>query len=717
MKQHMKRVLRTALLGTLAATMLVTSAPTKADEGMWLLPLMQQQNYEKMREMGLRLTPGEIYNPDAPAITDAIVRFGRGCSGSVVSDQGLIFTNHHCGYNEIRQHSTVQHNYLRDGFYATTLQEELPNPGLTVTFTDRVVDVTDFVLSNKLVKKGGTSSKILNKVAEEWYKKNINKKIPFGTQLTLKPFYEGNKYYLFVQTVYFDVRLVAAPPSSVGKFGEDTDNWVWPRHSGDFSVFRVYTDAQGRPAKYSPDNIPMKPKKFLKIAKKRTGEGDFGLMIGFPGTTNHFYTAKEVAERRDIDNDVRIRMRDVRQNEMIDEMRNDEALNIQYASKYAGSTNAYKNAKGSNWAINKMNLEKVKGDQVERLLQYARENGKQEYIDAVKTLDEIVERRAPIRKRIWMIDEALMRAIEAVKAPVLSKNAIKDLQAGGEKQQTAIQSALKAYDGYFNKDYSRALDKKVSKAMLKAYTAETAYEDLPEALKDIQTVFNGDVDQYVENLWDKTVLQTRESYEAFLKNFNPETYKQDPLVRLVTSVRDMARELSTLSSVDNQAFKNARQTYIKGFLEMDGELNLWPDANSTIRYTFGKVKGYSPRDNVYYGHQTTAEGVLEKYDPNNPEYALLPSVKELIEQGDNRKRPVNFCLTTHTTGGNSGSPVVDGYGRLIGLNFDRNWEGVGGDIQYLPDYQRSIICDVHYVVFILQDYLKADRLIDELVLE
>ncbi|KGN91591.1 S46 family peptidase [Porphyromonas canoris] len=703
-----KTMISKGLNGLIAAVILLVCSggytSVRADEGMWLLPLMSKQNYNKMVKKGLKLRATDIYNPNGTSIKDAIVIFDRGCTGSIVSDKGLVFTNHHCGYDQIRAHSTVDQNYLRDGFYANSMKDELPNPGTTVTFTERIEDVTKYVDTffdkHKNLSPKATEAETLKLIGETWYKEIIGGEMPFGTQVSLRPFYEGNKHYLFVQKVYHDIRLVAAPPSCVGKYGEDTDNWVWPRHSGDFSVFRVYTDKNGNPAKYDPDNIPLKPRRYLQVASKPVAKGEFAMVIGFPGRTNHFYTTSEVVERRDIDNDIRIRMREIRQNNLLEEMRKDEALNIMYASKYAYSTNAYKNAIGSNWAINKMQLEKVKQAQTDKLIRYAEKNNKPEYKAAVATIERMVKNRAHVRKQMWLIDEALLRAVEAISVPIIPKEEI---------TKPNVEKVLKAYDDFFNKDYSRMLDVKVMKAMIRAYMVETDVNDLPGALKDVKNV-----EKYVEDLWNTTIYRSRESYREFLFNFSPEVYLKDPLVRLVTSVRNRYNGLKEALAQEDKSFAEARKIYVKGLLEMEGELNLWPDANSTLRYTFGKVEGYSPKDNVFYGHSTTMEGVLEKYDPNNPEYALLPDIKALAEKPENRKKRVNFCATTHTTGGNSGSPVIDAYGRLIGLNFDRNWEGVGGDIQYLPNYQRSIICDVDYVLFILNDYLGADRLIKEM---
>lgn len=706
------KMLSAAFLATLLC------APSlRADEGMWLLPYLKQQNIKRMQEMGLTLSAEQIYSPGKGSVIDAIVHFDGGCTGEVVSSQGLLLTNHHCGYDQIREHSTVQNNFLRNGFYAPTMKDELPNPGLVVTFIDEIVDITDFV--NAYLKKAKCndpmeylSRKYLSKIADAWYKKNRGKKAGYVV-LDLAPFYEGNKFFLSVSKEYSDVRLVAAPPTSIGSYGEDTDNWVWPRHSGDFCVFRIYTDKDGKPAKYDPNNVPLKPKHYFKVNSGGLNENDFVMIMGYPGRTNHFYTAAEVAERRDIDNTVRIDMRKVRQETMLAEMRADEAVKIQYASKYARSTNAYKNAIGSNWAIRKMDFEGMKKAQQEKLAKYATENNKPEYIEAMKKIEEMVAQRADFRRQVWMIDEGLIRAVETVSAPVLDEKTFAELKADAGKRRKFMDEK---YTTIFNKDYNKEVDRKVTKAMLTAFINGTAVANLPAVLRDAK-----DIDAFVDRLIDKSIYMDAAALEAAITTGDYATYNADPVVRLAKDVNARFKEVKDKVAGFDREFARVRKTYVKGVMEMEGEMNVWPDANSTIRYTFGQLKGYIPRDNVYYGFQTTMDGVMEKEDPTNPEYTLSPKLKDIYNRKDfgsyalaNGKMPVDICATTHTTGGNSGSPVIDKYGNLVGLNFDRNWEGVGGDINYLADYQRSIICDVRYVLLILDKYLGAQRLIDEM---
>lgn len=715
------------LMGALA--LLIVAPWAMADEGMWMLQFLKQQNLKKMQEMGLQLSAEEIYNPGKGAVGDAVVQFGGGCTGEIMSAQGLVFTNHHCGYGDIQNHSSVTHNYLRDGFYARELRDELPNPGLTVTITEEIVDATDYLHS--YLKRVGESDPLvymrrayLRQVAEEWYKEHRGE-LTSGVSLDMAPFYEGNRYYLFVKKIYSDVRLVAAPPSCIGKFGADTDNWDWPRHSGDFSVFRIYTAPDGSPAEYSASNIPLRPKYYLKVNASGVQEGDFVMMMGYPGTTNHFYTPAEVRERIEIDNQIRIDLRRVRQEAMWEQMLKDEAVNIQYADKYQGSTNAYKNAIGTNWAAKKMGFEQIKQAMVDKLLAYAKANNKPEYAEAVSKIEEMVSERATLRALAKIYNEGLWRAVETVKAPIISSE--EELSRLSDKAEAEKWYTQKV-EGYFDKDYNKEVDREVTKAMFvavldyidKVTEGETLSIELyaPTFIRKIMA----DDAEGLRMLFDQSLYFDKERMLSTLaEGGTMEAYLADGVAQLALSVRRDIEVINEALSQYDRDFAHARQTMLRGMLEMEGEMNLWPDANSTLRYTFGKIKGYSPRDNVYYGHQTTMEGVMEKWDDESPEFYLLPKVVEIYEQKDfgswalpNGKMPVNIVATTHTTGGNSGSPLINGKGELVGINFDRNWEGVGGDIEYLPDYQRSIILDVRYLLLVLDKYLGADRLIEEL---
>lgn len=711
------------LLSVLAAAL---SLPAVADEGMWLLPLLQQQKFPEMQALGLKLQDYDIYSPDSASLKDAVVIFGGGCTGEIVSPDGLLLTNHHCGYGQIQQHSTLEHDYLTDGFWATTREQELPNPGLTVTFIDKIEDVTDYV-KKELEKDTDPQSmnflspKYLNGLAKAKVGEKFLQDNP-GTEVEIKAFYGGNVYYMFTKKIYSDIRLVGAPPSSVGKFGADTDNWMWPRHTGDFSVFRVYADANGNPAEYSESNVPLRPKRWFKISVKGVEEDDYAMMMGFPGRTNKYYTSWEVAERRDIDNTVRINIRNLRQEVMLDEMLKDPSVRIQYASKYAGSTNAYKNAIGSNWAIKKRNFEQVKKEEQDRLIAWAQKNNESSYPEALSTLEQIVSDRKDLRFRSWMLDEAILRGIEFTKVPT-EVQSVSDALKGKDRneQQKQIRLLDMAYHRFADKDYAPEVDKKIAKVMLKEYRRLVPAKSQPAYFSLIDKKFKGDVDRFVDYLFDKSIYGSEENFDKFKTRPSVKTLEQDPMILFAKSVQEEKANLNAALADFDTGYALAHKEYVKGLLAMYQDKANFPDANFSLRLTYGQVKGYRPKDAVYYNCQTTLDGVMEKEDSTNWEFVVPSRLKALYEAKDfgryqmpDGRMPVAFSATTHTTGGNSGSPVLNANGELIGINFDRNWEGVGGDIQYLPDYQRSIIVDIRYVLFLIDKYAGAGYLLEEM---
>ena len=715
-----------------------------ADEGMWMLHLLKQQKFSEMRKLGLELEDYDIYNPDGRSLKDAVVFFGRGCTGEVISSQGLVLTNHHCGYGQIQSHSTLENNYLEDGFWAMTKAEELANPGLTVTFIDRMEDVTDYVKQclerDKAQDTDGVfflSPSYLNRIARE--KAGEEFLAAPGIEVEIKPFFNGNQYYMFTKKVYSDVRLVGAPPSSIGKFGADTDNWTWPRHSGDFSLFRIYADKEGNPAGYSPENVPLKPKQWLRISSAGVNEDDFAMMLGFPGTTHKYYTSWEVAERRDIDNRVRIDMREIRQNAMLEEMLNDPAVNIQYAAKYSGSTNAYKNAIGTNWAIDMRDFEQLKLEQQNRLLDWSKDNRKPQYAEALDEIERMVGERADLRYRSWMLNEGIIRGVEFSNVPQKGWNMLCRVlngtgpdEADNNRQADIEKTILQLKEDYAlfaDKDYNIDVDKKVSAAMISEYVRLIDREKQPAFFDLLHTQCDGDVKAFIDYVFAHSLFGNPETWilfsadpQLFIANKGRvEQLLNDPMFLFARSVSEEALSLTNQLSKYDVPFSLARRTYLEGILAMDGPYTHFPDANLTLRLTYGQVKGYQPRDAVYYNYQTTLKGVMEKEDPENWEFVVADKLKELYLQKDfgnyalaDGGMPVNFVATTHSTGGNSGSPVLNGKGELIGLNFDRNWEGVGGDIQYLPDYQRSIIVDIRYVLFVIDKFAGAGHLMDEL---
>ena len=713
--------MRKSLFALLVA--LGVSSLARADEGMWLLEQLSKK-YPELVKRGLAMQEYDLYNPNGTSLKDAVVHFDGGCTGEVISSQGLVLTNHHCGYDAIQKLSSVEHNYLEDGYWARSFAEELPAEGVVVSFVDKIEDVTAYVQAElKKIRKGTGMEYLSRHYLDGLARKRVGEaylKAHPGTSVEIRPFYNGNKYLMFTNKVYSDIRFVGAPPSAVGKFGADTDNWKYPRHVGDISIFRIYADANGNPAPYSKSNMPLKPKRWFNISTDGVQKEDLAMIMGFPGRTNHFFLPSEVEEWKTIDNDIRIRMRQIRQEVMLKDMLADPKVNIMYAAKYARSQNAYKRAIGANFGIEKNNFKATKQQEMESLLEWSKANAPKSYrsyAEAIATIDKAIAGRRDMRRQFWYLDEGLWQAIEATRAP------------GVDDPLTATDRAFVAYN---NKDYLPALDAKIAKAELAEYTSQIDRKDWPEAIADGIDQF-GSVESYVDVMFAQSTFTTPEGFEAF-KKLSPKEQQvvltTDLMSRFAASVRTKREQLTRALRAFDNPIDLARRTYVGGILAQRGEENLWPDANSTLRFTFGNVRGYSPVDGVEYQVPTTLRGVMEKEDPTSWEFAVPARLKEIYAKqlyGAGQRwafknafggyeMPVNFAATTHTTGGNSGSPVFNKYGDLIGINFDRNWEGVGGDIQYLPSYQRSIICDIRYVLLLIDQLGECPRLIDELSL-
>lgn len=713
--------MRKSLFALLVA--LGVSSLARADEGMWLLEQLSKK-YPELVKRGLAMQEYDLYNPNGTSLKDAVVHFDGGCTGEVISSQGLVLTNHHCGYDAIQKLSSVEHNYLEDGYWAKSFAEELPAEGVVVTFVDKIEDVTAYVQAElKKIRKGTGMEYLSRHYLDDLARKRVGEaylKAHPGTTVEIRPFYNGNKYLMFTNKVYSDIRFVGAPPSAVGKFGADTDNWKYPRHAGDISIFRIYADANGNPAPYSKSNVPLKPKRWFNISTDGVQKEDLAMIMGFPGRTNHFFLPSEVEEWKTIDNDIRIRMRQIRQEVMLKDMLADPKVNIMYAAKYARSQNAYKRAIGANFGIEKNNFKATKQQEMESLLEWSKANAPKSYrsyADAIATIDKAIAGRRDMRRQFWYLDEGLWQAIEATRAP------------GADDPLTATDRAFLAYN---NKDYLPALDAKIAKAELAEYTRQIDRKDWPEAIAEGIDQF-GSVESYVDVMFAQSTFTTPEGFEAF-KKLSPKEQQvvltTDLMSRFAASVRTKREQLTKALRAFDNPIDLARRTYVGGILAQRGADNLWPDANSTLRFTFGNVRGYSPVDGVEYQVPTTLRGVMEKEDPTSWEFAVPARLKEIYAKqlygagqrwafknaSGGYEMPVNFVATTHTTGGNSGSPVFNKYGDLIGINFDRNWEGVGGDIQYLPSYQRSIICDIRYVLLLIDQLGECPRLIDELSL-
>ena len=708
-----------------------------ADEGMWMLTDLQKQNEVAMTELGLLIPTNQIYNPDGIALKDAVVHFGGGCTGEVISAEGLVLTNHHCGYGAIQQHSSVEHDYLTDGFWAMSREEELPCKGLTVTYIDRILDVTDYV--NEQLKTdddpNGTnylSPKYLKTVADRFAKSEGIALTP-GRKLELKAFYGGNRYYLFVKTTYSDIRMVGAPPSSIGKFGADTDNWMWPRHTGDFSMFRIYADKDGKPAAYSKDNVPLKVKKHLTISLDGYRKGDFTFVMGFPGRNWRYMISDEVEERMQTTNFMRHHVRDVRQKALMKQMLQDDAVRIHYASKYASSANYWKNAIGMNEGLIHLNVLDTKKQQQEKLLAYGRKTGTDTYQKAFDAIREIVSKRHDAVYHQQAIYEVCKLGTEFYKIPSTDQ-VLEALKQGykvphATKEINPLDHALsrlgKQADKFFNKDYSPEVDRKVSKALLKTYAELIPAEQRISIFRVIDKKFKGDIDAFVDACFDTSIFRSREAFDRFMAKPDAKTIENDLMVQYAKSVDEGYKKTDQAMKAETDAYNLAHKTWVEGMMKLKQQEGtpIYPDANSTLRLTYGKIGSYSPKDGVEYSYYTTLKGVMEKEDPDNFEFVVPAKLKELYNNKDfgryamkNGEMPICFATATDNTGGNSGSPVFNSKGELIGTGFDRNYEGLTGDIAYNPQLQRAACVDIRYTLFIIDKFAGAKHLIDEMTI-
>ena len=704
--------------------LLVCSA--KADEGMWLLQLMQQQHsIDMMKKQGLKLEAQDLYNPNGVSLKDAVGIFGGGCTGEIISPEGLILTNHHCGYASIQQHSSVEHDYLTDGFWATSRDQELPTPGLKFTFIERIEDITDIV-NAKIAAKEITESQsftggFLESLAKELYEKS-DLKDKKGIVPQALPFYAGNKFYLFYKKIYPDVRMVAAPPSSVGKFGGETDNWMWPRHTGDFSMFRIYADANGEPAEYNASNTPLKTKKHLAISIKGLKEGDYAMIMGFPGRTSRYLTVSEVKERMESTNEPRIRIRGARLAVLKEVMNASDKIRIQYANKYAGSSNYWKNSIGMNKAIIDNNVLGTKAEQEAKFAEFAKAQNNAEYAGVVKKIDDLVAQTAPLNYQLTCLTEVFFGAIE-YGSTMLTKTR----EALEEKNDSLIKVRLEAlkesYKNIHNKDYDHEVDRKVAKVLLPLYAEMIPVDQRPAIYKVIEQKYKGDYDKFVDDMYDKSIFANQTNFEKFLKKPTVKAIDEDLALQYAQSKYDQySNLLGQLKELDKE-LTLLHKTYIRGLGEMKLPVPSYPDANFTIRLTYGNVKPYDPKDGVHYNYYTTTKGILEKENPEDREFVVPAKLKELIEKKDygryalpNGDMPVCFLSTNDITGGNSGSPVLNENGELIGCAFDGNWESLSGDINFDNNLQRCINLDIRYVLFILEKLGNCGHLINEMTI-
>lgn len=703
--------------------LITLSSFVRADEGMWLPLFIERLNYVDMQKEGLKLTAEEIYSINHSSLKDAIIQFGNGCTGEIISDQGLVLTNHHCGYGAIQSHSTIDHDYLADGFWAMKKSEELRNEGLTARFLVRIEDVTKKVLEglNDQMSETERAEKITQ------ISKTITDEAEKGTGYSARvaSFFKGNEFYLFVYEVFRDVRLVGAPPSSIGKFGADTDNWMWPRHTGDFSIFRVYTNAEGKPADYSENNVPLKPKHHLPVSLGGVEKGDFAMIMGYPGRTDRYMTSWGVDQAINISNPTVVSIRDKKLEIMRQDMDADRAVNIKYASKYAGIANYWKYFIGQTRGLKRLKVYEEKQKTEAEFANFAKspENAAKygtvltDIASAYKTLNEYAIQRTYFGEAIAGGAEIMSLALSF--RTLASEMALE--KPDQEKIKKIKESLKKGAERHF-KNYNLPTDIKLMEAMLKMYYENVPVSQQPADFRALVAKNKNNFSKIAASLYSKSFLTDKASVDAFIENPDKKKLSKDPVYKLALSFFNKFTENQSATKDATTLLEKSNRLFMAGLREMQPDRKFYPDANSTMRLTYGKVLDYYPADAVHYNYFTTMKGIMEKEDSTNWEFEVPGKLKELYEKkdfgryGKNGEMPVCFLSTNDITGGNSGSPVINGKGELIGLAFDGNWEAMSGDIKFEPELQRTISVDIRYVLFIIDKYAGAMNLIDELTL-
>ena len=712
----MKRIL--ILVFVLATTF------ARADEGMWLPLLIERLNYVDMQKEGLKLTAEEIYSVNHSSLKDAIIQFGNGCTGEMISSQGLLLTNHHCGYGSIQSHSTIDHDYLTDGFWAMSLDEELPNEGLTARFLVRIEDVSQTILDQ--LNDQMTESERNAKISE--ISRSIQNDATKGTgyDARVASFFNGNEFYLFVYEVFRDVRLVGAPPSSIGKFGADTDNWMWPRHTGDFSMFRIYTDANGNPADYSKDNIPMKPKHHLPVSLNGYEKGDFAMIMGYPGSTDRYLTSWGVSLAIETSNPTIVKIREKKLAIMRQDMDANREVGIKYASKYAGISNYWKYFIGQTRGLKRLKVledkQKIEAD----FTQWVNTDPgrKAKYGNALSDIESAYKVFGEYTLQRWYFIESIVRGAEIMTLAQSFSSLGSELKAddpSDDKIARLIENLNKSVEKHF-KNYNAPTDIKLLEAMLQMYYENVPVNQQPEAFRSQVAKFKGDFHKLASSFFAKSIFAEQARVNAFLAKPSLKVLEKDPAYSLMKTMIETYRENQKKMEEANDLVDRGNRLFVAGLRAMHPDQKFYPNANSTMRLTYGKILDYIPADAVHYNYYTTMKGIMEKEDPSNWEFVVPARLKELYEKKDfgrygmNGEMPVAFLSTTDITGGNSGSPVLNGYGELIGIAFDGNWEAMSGDIAFEPDLQRTISVDIRYVMFIVDKYAGATNIIKELTI-
>ena len=714
--------IRTLVLA-LVMTLVLPNA-VRADEGMWLLSLIGK-NYQDMQKAGFKLTPEDIYSINKSCLKDAIVGLGNAgspfwhfCTGEIISSKGLVSTNHHCGYGKLQEHSSVEHDYLRDGFWAYSMDQELPNPGLTASILVRMEDVTAKVkeaLTDEMSESDRQTAieKVSKMIADEAVK---------GTQYnaTVKPMFNDNQFFLFVHIIYKDVRLVGAPPSSMGKFGGDTDNWSWPRHTCDFSMFRIYTAPDGSPAEYSKDNVPLSPKHHLPVNAGEIKDGDFAMVMGFPGTTDHFLTSYGLEETMNITNKLVYEIRTVKINILREEMAASQATRIKYASKYASCSNYWKYSNEQNKALKALNTMGVKKEVEKDYMQWASRQTNPKYSRALDLIKKGYAARATVEEAQLYLREGLLSGPESPLFAFRISNTFKKVL---ENDPKADLSFIQGYIDNFYKDFDVNVEKRLVSSLFKYVVDHMNPDYCPQFLLDANKKYKGKFDEYTEKLFSKSIFADPEKLAKFMNKPNIKSLDKDPLVQVGNNIYEAYVALGDQVPQEVQDnLERGIRDFTDGILQInDGKKLMSPDANSTIRLTYGNVKSYDPRDGVSYHYYTTLRGVIEKEDPESSEFAVPARLKELYAKKEfgryaNKDGELPTCFITNNdiTGGNSGSPVINGKGQLIGLAFDGNSEAMSGDIDFEENLQRCICLDSRYMLWVIDIFAGAKNLIEEM---
>jgi hypothetical protein len=708
---------------SLIAALTLTLMVARADEGMWLPYSLNGQNLAEMQAMGCKLTAEQIFSFNQPSIKDAIVQFGGGCTGEIISPEGLLLTNHHCGLGYVQKHSSIEHDYLTDGFWAKSKGEELPNAGLSVLFLNKVEDVTEAVLKGVTAQTTETErEELIGKNARQLEK---DRKGDRNVRIEIVPFYSGNQYILFEYDEYKDVRLVCCPPWGIGKFGADTDNWTWPRHKGDFNIFRVYTAPDGSPATYSADNVPMKSKWYLPINLGGVKPGDYAMILGYPGSTDRYstsYTVKNVIEE---EGPAIIDCRTTKLDNYRKHMDADQEVFIMYASKQASVSNYWKYYIGQVKQLKRNHVYERRLAQEEDFMNWVNADPKRkaEYGDIFvgiqqkwNILDEIEKSFVYHREAGWNGGEAISfsRRFMRINNMFADKADKADIKAAAENMRGSVET--------FFKDYSMPLDQDVTAALLALFYKNIPTDLMPTEIHRIGKECNGDFTAFVAKAFEKSIFTDKARLEKWMQK--PKALDKDPIFALATNIIDSYQTLyARYEEAQNYGNKGER-LYMKGLMEMQNDRNFYPDANFTMRLTYGTVEPYKAADAVNYNYYTTMDGVMAKYVPGNWEFDIPQDVRDLVAKKDygryaneNGELVVNFITTNDITGGNSGSPVIDGEGNLIGLAFDGNWEAMSGDLSFENKVQRTICMDARYLLWCIEKVGKCQNIIDELVIK